>query len=212
MAARAERIKEVDLLIDNNYYPWSRRIQAALKQKRWWEAISPGYPNQDDPEEEEWTQQQMQRNEDALNYIIQRVDDLNLYNIDHCLTAKSAWEKLKEIRTKLDVIQLVDVIEELVCTNKTDSMSMRDYIGKVTRLMKEVESVISKMADNMDAMTAAFMIRGLKVNHKYDHLVQSFRDSKQVNANDVRAKLIFEETRTSFCKEEGGRECKCNRL
>ncbi|KAE8740314.1 hypothetical protein FOCC_FOCC014188 [Frankliniella occidentalis] len=189
MAAGGEKLREVEILSGTNYYPWSRRIKATLSQKRWWEAIEPGYPDQDDPEEEEWTQMMRQRNEDALNYIIQRVDDLNLYNVNQqCITTKGVWAKLKEIHIKLDVIQFEDILEELISTDKVDSLPMRGYIGKMTKLVNEVKSVISNMNNNMQALAAAFLIRGLKANIRYEHLVQSFRDSKELNADQVRSK------------------------
>ncbi|KAJ1520411.1 hypothetical protein ONE63_003543 [Megalurothrips usitatus] len=141
--------------------------------------------------------QQSHRNEDALNYIIQRVDDLNLYNVDHCATAKQAWSKLKEIHTKLDVIQFVEILEELIATNKNDSMPMRDYIGKVTKLMKEIESVIASMNNNMEAMTAAFLIRGLKMNPRNCEKVKK-QQSKKKKAN----KADYEEGEESSEEEE----------
>lgn len=198
----AGKVKEVEILVGNNYYAWSRRVKAALSQHRWWEAIKPGYPDQDDPEEEPWTAQQRQRNEDALNFIIQRVDDLNLYTIDTCTVAKDAWQKLEAAHTKLDAQQFVNILEELINTDKLDSVPMRDYIGKITKLMKEVYNVMSTMNNDLDAMTAAFLIRGLKANPKYDRIVQSFRDSKELDSNEVRAKLIFEDRQEQLANEK----------
>jgi hypothetical protein len=187
--ASLEGVKEVEILVGPNYYPWARRVKAALSQKRWWETTDPGY----DDDEEKWTEQMKQKNEDALNYSLQRVDDLNVYNIDDCIKAKDAWYKLKNIQTKIDGIQFVDILEELCTTNKTGDVTMREYIGKITKLMREVISVLDTMKNLPDAMTAGFLIRGLRKNPKYDFLVKSLRDTSKLTADDIKSMLMFEE-------------------
>ncbi|XP_068250448.1 myb-like protein X [Palaemon carinicauda] len=105
-------------------HAWTR-TNATLTQKRWWECIDPRYADDSD----NWMQMQLQRNnDDALSYITQREDNLER-DIIVCTKAKEAWDILSDIHTKMDTFQIVDVLEELCNSRKTEKMSMKDYIA-----------------------------------------------------------------------------------
>ncbi len=79
-------------------------MKSALQQKRWWEAIEPGY---DDIDDEDLSRLQEQRNQDALNYLVQRVDDDIMHDIDSCTRAREAWKNLEESFVKLDTYHII---------------------------------------------------------------------------------------------------------
>jgi len=164
--AETKETKKHKILNGTNYRYWAKRTKAALSQKRWWEAVDPGF----DEDEENWNAQQVQRNNDALNYILQRVDDLDLDDIGDLTTAKEAWDTLQEVYTKLDIIQVVDVLEELCTLKKTDDVNMREYIASVIKVAHEVGAT---GLDLSEAMTAAFVLKGLNHIPKYKTLIQS---------------------------------------
>ncbi|KAJ8892390.1 hypothetical protein PR048_004970 [Dryococelus australis] len=88
----SEKVK-YPLLSDDNHHAWVRRTHAGLEQRRLWEAIDPGY----DEDPEKLTPKQRTRDPDALNFIIQVVEDQYLNDLDQCAHAKTAWEILESI-------------------------------------------------------------------------------------------------------------------
>ena len=104
MATSTKEKEALETLTGDNYISWAKRTKAALQQKRWWEAIDPGYENIDF---EDLTRLQIQKTSDALNYLVQRVDSDVLHDIDHCTRAKEAWEELEEAFAKLDTFHVI---------------------------------------------------------------------------------------------------------
>ncbi|KAJ1518934.1 hypothetical protein ONE63_011456 [Megalurothrips usitatus] len=187
--ADSKESKKHEILNGTNYRYWAKRIKAALSQKRWWEAIDPGYAE----DQEIWTSAQSQKNFDALNYILQRVDDLDLDDIGDSATAKEAWETLQEVYTKLDVIQVVGVLEELCTLRKTEEVSMREYISSVIRVAEEVRAT---GLDISEEMSAAFVLKGLNHIPKYKTLIQAKFNgvaNDDLTMKKVKNILLFEE-------------------
>ena len=190
MASEEKERKKIEILDEGNYFHWAKRIKAALSQKRWWECIEPGYPRDID----DWTQLQVQRNNDALSYITQRVDNLDLDDIIECTTAKNAWEVLKDIHTKMDTFQVVDVMEELCRCRKTEEVTMREYIAHVISLARDINAALGDENQFGDATIAVCILRGLKHIPKYQILLKSqFSKIEDLNVKNVKSVLLFEE-------------------
>ena len=190
MTTEEKERKKNEILDERNYFHWAKRTKAALTQKRWWESIDPGYADDMD----DWSQIQLQRNNDSLSYITQRVDNLDLDDIIECDTAKEAWEILSEIHTKMDTFQIVEVIEELCSCRKTEETTMREYIAHIVKLARDVNAALGDDAQFGEAMIAVFILRGLRHIPKYQILLKSqFSKIEDLNIKNVKSVLLFEE-------------------
>lgn len=91
--------------------------------------------------------------------------------------------------------QIVDVVEELCRTKKTDDITMREYISQVIRLARDVNAAMGDNAEPFgDSMIAAFVLRGLKHIPKYQVLLKSqFSKVEDLTTKNVKAVLLFEE-------------------
>ena len=200
MASEEKERKKHEILDDSNYFHWAKRIKAALSQKRWWECIEPGYPQ----DIEDWSQLQIQRNNDALSYITQRVDNLDLDDIIECTTAKNAWEVLRDIHTNMDTFQIVDIMEELCRCRKTEEVTMREYIAHIISLARDINAALGDETQFGDAIVAVWILRGLKHIPKYQILLKSqFSKIEDLNVKNVKTILLFEERQDKLDARKG---------
>ncbi|KAJ8890369.1 hypothetical protein PR048_009877 [Dryococelus australis] len=148
----SEKVK-YPLLSDDNYHAWARRTHADLEQRRLWEAIDPGYD--DDPEK--LTPKQMRRETDALNFVIQVVEDQYLSYLHQCVRVKSAWEILESIHCNFCILHLITMLEEFVTIKIKYNMTMCEYIGKIQSWCRKL---CVRGLNFVDKAIAAFMLRG----------------------------------------------------
>ncbi|KAJ8881186.1 hypothetical protein PR048_017659 [Dryococelus australis] len=181
----SEKVK-YPLLSDDNYHAWARRTRAGLEQRRLWEAIDPGY----DEDPEKLTPKQRKRDTDALNSIIQVVEDQYLNHLDQCARDKTAWEILESIHCNFGILHIITMLEELVTIKEKDNMSMHEYMGKI------------------QSCNSRFMLRGLP-REIYEGLIRSLvYDEESLSVKMVRAILLLEERRQNLDKAQESSELK----
>jgi len=183
--------EDCEILKEDNYFPWAKRTRAALEQKRWWEAINPGYPLPADDQNDAdiLTNAQIQRNSDALNFIIQRVSDTYLLELDDVTRAKEAWEILRDAHTDLGAIHLVNIFEEVMQVKKSDKMTMTQFLVEKQWKMKQLEAAGILLQESVQAM---IILNGLPRPH-YDPLIRSIRRDDALTLKNVKSLLKFEE-------------------
>lgn len=122
------------------------------QQRRLWEAIDPGYDD-----DEQLTPKPRGKDSHARNFLIQAVDDQYLTDIQHCTRAKVAWEILQGINCNFGMIHPILMLEEMRFLKKDENSTMREYINKV-------QVVCQKLArgglEFSDPAIAAFMLLG----------------------------------------------------
>ena len=197
--------EDCEILREDNYFPWAMRIRAALKQKRWWEAIDPGYPQpQEDQEDEQLlTQVQLQRNGDALNFIIQRVADNYMIDLDEVTRAKEAWDMLRDMHTDLGAIHLVNLFDELMSIKKSPQMTMTQFLVEKQWKIKQLRA--AGMTGLEESVACVLILNGLP-RPKYDGLIRSIRREEALTLKNVKSILTFEEKQEKLDKsrEKGG--------
>ncbi|KAI7815493.1 Retrovirus-related Pol polyprotein, partial [Rhyzopertha dominica] len=178
---------------EDNYNAWSLRAGAVLQQRRLWEAISPGYEGI-----AELTPKQQDKDSDARNFLIQAVEDQYLTDIQHCTTAKEAWEVLREIHCNFGMLHMITMLEEMCTIKKTSNLTMREYMG---RIQMSCEKLAKGGLQFSDSAIAAFMLLGLPRPH-YEGLIRSidYNEEQQLSTKVVKAKLILEERRENLDK------------
>ncbi|KAJ8877255.1 hypothetical protein PR048_021709 [Dryococelus australis] len=175
----SEKVK-YPLVSDNNYHAWAR-TSAGLEQRRLWDAIDPGYD--EDPEKS--MPKQRTRDTDALNFIIQVVEDQYLNDLDQCAHAKTAWEILESIHCNFCIFHLITMLEELVTI-----MTMHSILVQETKCPLNF----------VDKAITAFILRGLP-REIYEVLIRSVE-------YDEESLLLLEERRQNLDKEQESRELK----
>ncbi|KAJ8871283.1 hypothetical protein PR048_027591 [Dryococelus australis] len=115
-------------LNSDNYFAW-----AALQQKGCWEAIEPGYG-----EEEVLTAKQNDSNVNALSFILLIVSDDYLNDIGECTSVKEAWQVLEEIHSRYVLLHQIMFGRELMNLRKTADMSNQEYMSKIQDLNHKV--------------------------------------------------------------------------
>ena len=114
----------------DNYGTWSLRIRVMLQKRKLWESVEPGYLD----DIEDWTNNQRNRNVEALAFIIEHVDDQYLTELETCTQAREAWEVLKAIHCNFSWLHLVTLIEELATMNKAvDVLSFAKVLQQIER-------------------------------------------------------------------------------
>lgn len=125
-----------------------------LEQRRLWEAIDPGY---NDIAEDELTQKQKGKDNDARNFLIQAVEDQYLADIQYCTTSKEAWEVLEDMHCNYGMLHLVTMLEEMCIMKKDDEISMRAYMSKIQLSCQKLAKGGLQFSDQA---IAAFMLLG----------------------------------------------------
>ncbi|KAJ8882408.1 hypothetical protein PR048_014216 [Dryococelus australis] len=168
-------------LLSDNYHAWARRTCASLEQRRLWEAIDPGC----DGDPEKLMPKQRTRNTDALNFIIQVVEDQYLNDLDQCACTETAWEILETIHCNFGLFHLITMLEELVTIKKKDNMTMHECMGKIQSWCRKLSVGGLNFADKA---IAAFMIRS---NCQEKYMKVSF---KAWNMTKNHAEVEYENT------------------
>ncbi|KAJ8877170.1 hypothetical protein PR048_021623 [Dryococelus australis] len=86
----------------------SRRVRAASQQKRWWEAIEPGYSGITD---EDLPPKQASKYKDMFNFI----------DVEESQWTREAWYTMHTISIDLDPLHVVTTLEEMVTSKKLTS-------------------------------------------------------------------------------------------
>lgn len=200
----AERSK-VPVLEEDNYSTWSLRIRCLLEQRRVWEAIDPGYDEDDD----NLTVRDKNKDMDARNLIIQSVSDEFLKDIKQCKRAKDMWEILATVNCNVGTLQIITTLEEMCTFKKPDEMSMRSYITKIQSLCDKLDLAGLTFSDTA---IAAFILRGLRKD-KYEGLVRSLEwNEEKMTVKEVKSKLLLEDKRDQLDKNRKEEEEKVRAL
>lgn len=181
-----EKGERYEKLGKDNYFTWKLTIRALLVEKNCWTAIEPGYK---EIPEEDLNQEQSRLNRKALNLIIQNVSTAHLEDIGDCNRALEAWEILDEIYATFTLLHTLINLRDMVNTEKTEDMSMTEYMSKIQGLNRKLAKGNIIFSDKHIAM---FFLLGLPLD-KYDGLVRSLEDEENLTSRKVKAKLLLEE-------------------
>ncbi|KAJ8882681.1 hypothetical protein PR048_014493 [Dryococelus australis] len=161
----ARKLQEIEKLGEENWLAWSRRVRAALEQKRWWEAIEPGYSGITD---EDLTPKQASKDKDALEEnesafsngaraaflllglprtkygslirSIHSADGLNLQNVKNKLMLEERQEKLQmgrdENKAKALTARSNTVEHEYSLSPSPENLHGRAHTAEVQELSK----------------------------------------------------------------------------
>lgn len=189
-------MRRKNVLTHDNYEIWSLKAEAELTEDDLWEAIKPGYPEQaaavegQDPPPPAMMPAQVKRNQKARAYLLNHVSDDILSDIKGFERAKDMWNSLAALHGRYTAIHVAMLIKELGKFEKTDQMTMHQYIAKIQDLCSKLASGGIKFSN---FMIAVFMISCLPLS-KYGPLVRSMRlDEQNLNLQDIKNKLFLEE-------------------
>ena len=201
MSKSTPKLHNIPELSSETYPEWSQRVKAVLKQRRWWDAVDPGF----EEEEAQWNQRQQNKNEDVIQFLTQIVDTPSLRQIREIPTAKGVWKKIKEIHCSQDGSHTVALLEELCSYKKPDDTSMREYIEKVETLCDMLHETGMGFTDNG---RANFLLRGLP-RRKYEVLIATCQATEEgMTKTNVINRMILTEKLEKLDKEKKETESK----
>lgn len=186
-------------LTADNYHTWSIRTKAALVQKGCWEAVVPGYSYA------EMTEDQRKSNNKALTILFLVVEDSYLDDIGTCLSAKDAWDILREIHTKYGLLHVLQLLRDFVNVKKKYDEPMKEYLSRLTDLHRKLSNGGYGFTDKELALV---MLLGLP--ETYEPLILKLeQDEATLTTKEVKARLLVEEKRKQRREEEQMTETVC---
>lgn len=183
-----DNLKKLPALTEDNYSTWRERIKSILQQRKLWDAVDPGFEEDEDDDGNLPPRKQI-RNSDALNLIKQATNDYTFHFIKRETKAKTAWDILARTFCDYSAIDVVDLLDSLFLLKKTDEMTMMQYIVKHEEIVEKLEE-----ADVVfeDSIKGAMLLRGLP-REEYKIFIMQFRvNDEQMSATNVKGKLLKE--------------------
>jgi len=178
----------------DNYYMWSRIARPDLIERKCWDAAVRGFLDESGNKVpiKDWTGPQIDKNDSALAYILKAVEPYYIEDIGECSIDQEAWETLEEINSKFSILHTLMHLRDLVTTQKGNSETMQDYLGRITSLNRKCSKSGLVFGEKADAF---FYLLGLP--KEYEDSARSLeREDKELTPRLARrAKLLADEKR-----------------
>ena len=136
---------QIDKLSNENYFDWQRRMQAAIKYKKWWlkhlgaEVTKPVQKAGEDEQDfadrlESWTEE----DEQVLAMIKMALDIFHLALVDPCVTAKEAWDKLSSYYAPKGLQAQMSLLTELLTGFMGPGERIASWVGRMQNLRERM--------------------------------------------------------------------------
>jgi hypothetical protein len=182
----------------SNYYAWSKRTEAFLVNKQCWEAVSPGYT------EDNLTTAQAKSNTLARAILFSAVDDAFLEDIGEVSRAKEVWETIAKLSATESPIHTVQIMYDMFLNRrKTKEMNMQSYISAIQGLVRKISSGGLVF---LDKFVAYIMLMNLPMD-EYEMLIRSVQDpTGSLSTMEVKSLLLAEERRATGINSKSEQE------
>ncbi|XP_068974778.1 uncharacterized protein [Bombus flavifrons] len=107
-------------------------------------------------------------------------------------TARECWKALEDVHRRSTSIDIVLCMRELGTIEKTPSMDISTYCGRIHDLYDELSSVGIQIEDHV---MACFLLAGLVADPNYATYLRTTRIDKDLTARVVKSDLLLEERR-----------------
>ena len=175
------------ILKKGNYKYWRTMTEASLVFLGCWDAVQPGFTSA-----ERMKAECIKMDNKARAYIFRHVRREYLGDIRTLKTARECWKTLEHIHGRSTSMDIVLCMRELGTIEKTPSMDVSEYCGRIQDLCDKLFSVGIKIEDHV---MACFLLAGLVVDPDYETYLRTTRTDKDLSAKVVKSDLLLEERR-----------------
>ena len=175
------------ILRKGNYEYWRTMTEASLVFLGCWDAVQPGFTPA-----EMMKPECIKMDNKARAYIFRHVRPQYLGDIRTRKTARECWKELENIHGRSTAMDVVLCMRELGTMEKTPSMDVSEYCGRIQDLCDKLSSVGIKIEDHV---RACFLLAGLVADPDYSTYLRTTRIDKDLNASVVKSDLLLEERR-----------------
>lgn len=178
----AESRYTITKLNADNYFNWRYKMQMLLTEKGVWKAITGNAP---DPVTDAWTE----GDQKAHATIALNVDDGQIQHIRNCITARAAWEALKEFHEKDSPGNRVYILRKIMRLRLEEGGDIEEHVSKLNELFQKLLA----LGDNItpDFFKCATLLGSLP--ESYDSLVIALEAcSEELTSAVVISKVMAE--------------------
>lgn len=167
----------------DNYETWKLRARQVLTREGLWR-----YIEDDLPDVKERSPEWETKNDLALQTIGILVEDAQLRLIQEAVTAKDAWNILRNYYIKDSSVGKVALIKKLSKTELSEAGDLRQHLVDLEQLFEKIENAGCRMDEDMKA---AFILASLP--ESYENTVAAIQGRMEVfTMNFVKTKLLEE--------------------
>lgn len=128
-------MNSIEKLEDNNYGAWVVQMKSVLIHAELWGYVC-GLKVKLESDSPEKKLDFDAKDEKDLASIMLCIKASQINNVKNCVTAASAWEKLKEIHMPAGPARRVHLLRQLLYIKLTDSENMESHITKFSDLIE----------------------------------------------------------------------------
>ncbi|XP_068987406.1 uncharacterized protein [Bombus flavifrons] len=188
--AHQEKMSDMD---KDNYEYWKTITEVSMVSLGCWDAVDPGLTAAERARSE-----YVKLDNKARAYISRHVRPEYLADIRGLKTAKECWKALEEIHGRSTSMDIALCVRELGTIEKTPSMDILAYCGKIQVLFDKLSKAGIKFEDNV---VASFILTGLATDPDYSTYVRITKIDKDLTSRSVKADLLLEEKRINAVAE-----------
>ena len=186
--------KDMDLILNkDNYEYWKTMTEASMVLLDCWDAVDPGLTAA-----ERVRPEYVKMDNKARAYIFRHVRPEYLRDIRGLKTAKECWKALEERHGRPTSMDIALWLRELGTIEKTPSMDISTYCGKIQFLCDKLSKAGIKFEDHV---VASFILVGLATDPNYSTYVRLTKIDKDLTSKVVKADLLLEERRIDAAAE-----------
>ncbi|GMJ06660.1 hypothetical protein HRI_004335200 [Hibiscus trionum] len=182
---------QIPRLTMTNYGNWSIQMKALLGSQDCWDMVVKGYVEPENAaaeaaltnEEKRALSDARKRDQRALYYIFQAVDESNFEKIAEATTAKQAWETLQKSLQgveKAKKVRLQSLRAEFEMLKMKTTESIDDYVSRV-------KAVANEMKRNGEALGEVRVMEKIlrSLVRKFDYVVVAIEESKDLTQMSI---------------------------
>jgi hypothetical protein len=199
-----EKMSDVDknmnpILNKGNYDYWKIMTEDTLVFLGCWDALDSGLTPA-----ERLRSENVKNDNKARAYIFRYAHSEYLTNISTLKTAKECWKTLEDIHGRATSMDIVLCMRELGTIEKTPSMGVSTYCGRIQVLCDKLSRIDINIEDYI---VAYFFLAGLTMDLNYSTNLRVTKVDKDLTSKAVNSDLLLEERRTyaaAESSEQGG--------
>lgn len=173
----------VSKLNGDNYFNWKFKMEMLMKEKGVWKAIKDTAP---EPVTSEWTVM----DEKALTTIALNVEDDQIPHIRNSVTAKFAWNALKEFHEKDTPSNRVYLFRTIMSQRLEEGGNVEAHVAKMNELYQKLLALSDEIKPEF--FMSATLLGSLPSSYDSMILALEARNEDDITLNLVSSKLIAE--------------------